>query len=265
MLIGNATKNRYTATGLVPSKDYAFTVVALDAADNESPSSSPLEVHTTVLVDNFDDNDNVAEDSWGLWFATCNGTLMNGGSSIQYLGGYDWGYNPDGSNSSGARLDYEVDGGEWGFCNLFLEFNEARYTNDGVDLTASNITGVQFQMEGSEGSTVSLQLGTPLADWNWIYYKYELRPSPGWKTIKVNFGDFVAEDEVPYSISDALASATTLVWEVSQVGRVGWFMIDNVDFTTTESHPGDVTSGAMSLSFVASIIMCSLSIGIAQW
>jgi hypothetical protein len=240
-------------------------VVALDAAENKSPASGPLEVHTTVIVDNFDDDDNVAEDDWGLWYATCNGTLGNGGSSLQYLAGYDWGYNPDGSNSSGAQVDYEVDGGEWGFCNLFLEFNEARYTNDGVDLTASNITGVQFQLQGSEGSTVYLQLGTQLAEWNWLYYKYELKPKPGFKTIKVNFGEFVAEDGVPYKISDALASATTLVWEVSQVGRAGWFMLDNVDFTTTESHPEDITSGATSLSFVVSIFISLLSIGIMQW
>lgn len=260
-LVGNATTNSFTATDLAPNEEHSFTVVALDASKNESPASNPLVVHTLILVDDFDDEDNVAEDNWGLWLASCDGTLSNGGSSLQYLEGVGSSY---GDSSFGARLDYEIDGGEWGFCNLFLDFDETRYKEgtSAVDLTMSNVTGVQFQLQGSEGSTVSLQLGTPLAEYNWIYYRYDLTPSPDdWETVTVNFGEFVAEEGVPYTISDALKSATTLVWEVSQVGRVGWFMLDNVDFTTTASNPEDViSSGAVGLSLVVSIAL-SLVLG----
>lgn len=249
-LVGNATTNSFTATDLTPNSEYSFTVVAMDAAENESPSSDPLEVVTLVQVDDFDDKDEVAEDKWGLWIASCDGTLSNGGSSLQYLPGFD---------GSGARLDYEVDGGEWGYCNLFLDFDGGA----SIDLTMSNVTGIQFNLQGSEGSTVALQLGTPLAEYNSIYYKYNLKPTPAWKTITVTFDQFVAEEGVPYTLSEALESATTLVWEVSQVGRVGWFMLDNVDFRTTASNPEDATSGATGLSLIVSIII-SLSVGILQ-
>lgn len=249
-LVGTASTNSFTATNLTPNSEYSFTVVAIDATENKSPASDPLEVVTLVQVDDFDDEDEEANDNWGLWLASCDGTLSNGGSSLQYLPGF---------NGSGARLDYEVDGGEWGFCNLFLDFDGG----DPIDLTRSNITGVQFNLQGSEGSTVALQIGTPLAEYNWLYYTYNLKPTPVWKTITVTFDQFVGEEGVPYTISDALNSATTLVWEVSQVGRVGWFMLDNVDFRTTASNPEDVTSGAMSRSWAVSIIM-SVIVGIMQ-
>jgi len=259
--IGNSTTNSFTATNLAPNEEHSFTVVALDASENESPASDSLVVHTLILVDDFDDKDNVAEDNWGLWLSSCDGTLSNGGSSLQYLEGVGSSYD---DSSFGARLDYEVDGGEWGFCNLFLDLNEARYKEgtSAVDLTRSNVTGVQFQLQGSEGSTVSLQLGTPLADYNWIYYRYELEPTTEWQTVSISFGEFVAEEGVPYTILDALESAIALVWEVSQVGRVGWFTIDNVDFKTSASNPEDVISGAVSLSLIIVPIALTLVVGI---
>jgi Carbohydrate binding domain (family 11) len=247
MIVGNATTNSFKAIDLTPNSAYSFTIVAIDAAENESNASDPLEVVTLVQVDDFDDNNTEAKDNWGFWLTSCDGTLSNGGSSLQYLPGFD---------GSGARLDYEVDGGEWGLCNLYLDFD----AGDSIDLTRFNITGVQFNLQGSEGSTVALQLDTPLADYNWLYYKYNLNPTPAWKTITVTFDQFVAEEEVPYTISEALQSATSLVWEVSQVGRVGWFMLDNVDFRTTASNPEDATSGAMSYSWAVSIII-SLFVG----
>lgn len=259
-LVGNTTTNSFTATNLSPNEQHSFTIVALDDSENESPASDSLVVHTLIQVDDFDDKDNVAEDNWGLWLSSCDGTLSNGGSSLQYLEGVGSSYD---DSSFGARLDYEVDGGEWGFCNLFLDLNEARYKEGtfAVDLTMSNVTGIQFQLKGSEGSTVSLQLGTPLAEYNWIYYRYDLEPTSDWQTVSISFGEFIAEEGVPYTILNALESATTLVWEVSQVGRVGWFMIDNVDFMTSASNPEDVISGAVSLSLVVSMAL-TLVVGI---
>jgi hypothetical protein len=231
-LVGSATTNSFTATDLSPKTEYTFTVVALDAQKNESPASDPLQVATLIMMDNFHDEDNVAEDNWGLWFSTCDGTLSNGGSDLQYLAGFD---------GFGARLDYEVDSGEWGFCNLFLDFDDGST----VDLTLSNISGVQFELQGSEGSILSLQVGTPLPQDNWIYYMKNLKPTPSWTTVTVTFDELIAESGVPYTISEALQNAVTLVWEVSDVGHVGWFMIDNVDFTMTASSDdnGDEDNG----------------------
>jgi hypothetical protein len=45
------------------------------------------------------------------------------------------------------------------------------------------------------------------------------------------------DEDIPYSLSQALQSATSLVWENSNVGQGGWVLIDDVDFLTPASKP----------------------------
>jgi hypothetical protein len=110
---------------------------------------------------------------------------------------------------------------------------------------------------------------------------------PSWTTVTAAFDEFVADNGVSYTLTEALENAVTLVWEVSDVEQVGWFMIDNVDFTTTassrnsgededsddEDDGGDLsgkdpadsftTSGVMGLSLLVSILI-SYTFGICR-
>jgi hypothetical protein len=67
------------------------------------------------------------------------------------------------------------------------------------------------------------------------FYKTNLKPTPSWTTVTLTFDEFIAKVAVPYTMSEALENAVTLVWEVSDVGQLGWFMIDKVCFTLTAS------------------------------
>jgi beta-glucosidase len=215
----------FTMDGLTPGTSHSYTVIAFDAAGNESPPSGSLTVATPFQVDDFDDGDEEAMNGFGEWRSASDGTESDGMCTFTtQVAGY---------SGFGARVVYVIDSGDWGYCNIFLDFDSG---ND-VDLTESDIAGVQFKMRGSPNTSFHLQLGTSLADFNWKYYSYRLTPVDRWTTVTVWFDEMKGDEDIPYSLSQALQSATSLVWENSNVGQGGWLLIDDVDFLTPASKP----------------------------
>jgi hypothetical protein len=255
-VVGSSPTTDFTVTDLMPNTEYFFTIVARDAAGNQSPASEPLVVTTLVQVDDFEDSDLLANGGWGVWRTSCDGEIFPNGVST--LKANEPGYPDD--EGFAVRLDYEVGAeGEWAYCNFFLDFDNGA----AVDLTQSNVIGVQFNMRGMSDTVLSLLLGTPLAQYNWFYYSYELRPTPDWTVVRVKFDQFVADSKVPYTIEEALQNANSLVWEDSNMGHDGWFMIDNVDFVTTANELSAPSSAATeNLWTVLLLLLVSLSVGL---
>lgn len=215
----------FTADGLTPGTSHSYTVIAFDAAGNESPPSGSLTVTTPFQVDDFDDGNDEAMNGFGQWRSVSDGTESDGMCTFTtQVAGY---------SGFGARVVYVVDSGDWGYCNVFLDFD----SGNEVDLTESDIAGVQFKIRGSPNTSLYLQLGTSLVDFNWKYYSYRLTPADEWTTVTVWFDEMESDEDIPYSLSEALQSATSLIWENSNVGQGGWFLIDDVDFLTPASMP----------------------------
>ena len=257
-LVETTTKMTFSDDGLTPNTAYSFTVIAFDAAGNESPASDPLSIVTPLLVDDFDDGDDEAENDWGQWRSVHDGTETDGICTFETT--------VAGAEGFAARLVYVIDSGEWGFCNMFLDFDGG----NPVDLTQADVTGVQFKMQGSFGTTFYLQLGTSLAEYNWKYYKYKLEPKQDWTTVTVSFDQFESDDGIPYTLSQALQLATSLVFENSNVGQGGWFSIDDVDFLTSKSRPAGVrdelrTSSSTTIFPSWAVLTIMLSVGILRW
>lgn len=254
-LVESTTSPSFAADDLKPNTAHSYTVVALDAAGNESPASDPLNIVTPLLVDDFDDGDNQAQDDWGQWRSAFDGTASDGMCTFETkVSGYE---------GLGARVVYSIDTGEWGFCNMYLDFDDGNT----VDLTQSDITGVQFRMQGSPGTSFYLQLGTTLAEFNWKYYKYKLEPTDAWTVVTVLFDDFESDEGIPYTHPQAKQLATSLVWENSNVGQGGWFSIDDVDFVTSASQrkEPEATDTSSSRTNSVSVMIVLVSLGIMRW
>jgi len=197
----------------------------------------PLLVSTTVLVDSFDDNDAVASYGWGEWKSFHDGTAKDGLTRLEL--------DAPGFDGSGAQLFYTVDSGDWGFANIYLDF----LGGNSVDLTDSDIVGLNFKMSGRQGSKFNVQLGTPLAQWNWKYYQFTFEATSEWTQVNLLLErDFYpSASGIPYSIQEVLKNMTSLVFETTDVGTSGWLVIDEVEFTTptsTVNYDGSTGSGS---------------------
>lgn len=196
---------------------------------------------------------------FGQWRSTSDGTATDGMCIFETK--------VDGYTGFGARVVYVVDSGDWGYCNIFLDFD----SGNPVDLTQLDISGVRFKMQGSPFTSFNLQLGTSLAEYNWKYYHYKLEPTDEWTTVTVRFDEFESDDDIPYSLSQAMQSATSLVWENSNVAQGGWFTIDNIDFLVSASIPEpsknqqeELTSSSKAVAPSVFTVLL-MSIGLMQW
>jgi hypothetical protein len=217
-------KPSITLSGLEPGSDHLYSITAVDALGNESPASDTLVVSTLILVDSFEDGDLYAEAGWGSWQVAHGGTKGDGLSQLTFnVPGYEGGL--------AAQLLYVVDSGQWGFANVYLDFAGGQT----IDLTESSIVGVRFKMNGTNGSSFRLQLGTPLAEINWMYWGVDLSPTQTWTSVEVMFEDLKAKPEIPYTKREALAAVSTMVWETTTVGAEGYLLIDDIEFLTPTS------------------------------